>query len=161
MCYKCHMDLATLTIRPGRIDELAAFSDFWLAMFEEVGNIGERDMALGWRERFAGYLQRRIEGGEAQFFVADDGGGVVATAGALIADGYPFVVHEIKRGYIFGVRVAPGFRKRGLARALTQACTEFLRTRGCGRIRLHASPAGRPTYEGLGFTPTNEMEILR
>ena len=155
------MELATVEYRPGRIEELADFGDFWLAMFEEIGILHERDMAPDWRARFARYLELRIAGGEAQFFVAHDGERVVATAGALIADGYPFVVHAIKRGYIFGVRVAPEFRKRGIAERLTAQCVEFLHGAGCVRVRLHASPFGRPIYERMGFQPTNEMDIIR
>ncbi|HTU80749.1 MAG TPA: GNAT family N-acetyltransferase, partial [Candidatus Acidoferrales bacterium] len=105
------------------------------------------------------YLAARIAAGEARFFVAMDGAVVVGTSGALISDGYPFAVHRVARGYIFGVRVAPEYRRRGLARRLTEAGIAFLRGAGCTRIRLHASPFGRPIYERLGFTPTNEMEL--
>ena len=153
------MELASLVVRPGTLAELPVFAQFWLAMFEEIGILHEHDMARDWQERFDAYMRRRIEDGDARFFVAVDGEKIVATAGALVSDGYPFAVHGIKRGYIFGVRVDPAFRKRGLARDLTQACVAFLRECGCKKIRLHASPAGRPTYERLGFVPTNEMEL--
>ena len=146
-------------IRPGTFAELNVYAEFWLAMFEEVGNIAESDMVSDWRGRFRHYLERRIADGEAGFFVALDGDEIVGTAGALIADGYPFAVHGIKRGYIFGVRVDPAHRSRGIATRLTQEATAFLRGIGCTRVRLHASPFGRPVYERLGFRPTNEMEL--
>jgi ribosomal protein S18 acetylase RimI-like enzyme len=147
-------------IRPGSVDELDRYADFWLAMFQEVGIIAESDMVRDWRTRFRNYFARRIQEGEARFFVAIDGGEIVGTAGALIADGYPFAVHGIKRGYIFGVRVGPAHRKRGIATQLTQEAAAFLRELGCERVRLHASRFGRPIYERLGFRPTNEMELL-
>lgn len=157
------MDRATVeppAIRPGTVDELDQYADFWLAMFQEVGIVAESDMVRDWRTRFRGYFERRILEGEARFFVAIDGGEIVGTAGALIADGYPFAVHGIKRGYIFGVRVEPAHRKRGIATQLTQEAAAFLRALDCERIRLHASRFGRPIYERLGFRPTNEMELL-
>lgn len=154
------MDVATLTYRSGRAAELPVFAEFWLAMFEEIGILSERAMHPDWRARFVAYLERRIATDEARLFVALDGERIVGTAGALIADGYPFVVHAIKRGYVFGVRVAPEFRKRGIAERLTSDCVTFLRDAGCARVRLHASPFGRPIYERMGFTPTNEMEII-
>lgn len=147
-------------IRPGTVEELDRYADFWLAMFQEVGLISESDMVRDWRTRFREYFQRRIQAGEARFFVALEGGEIVGTAGALIADGYPFAVHGIKRGYIFGVRVAPAHRKLGIATQLTQEAVAFLRALGCERIRLHASRFGRPIYERLEFRPTNEMELL-
>jgi len=153
------VETAVMTIRPGEPSELDVFADFWLAMFEEIGNLHERDMSPDWRARFRRYFERRIAGGEARFFVACDGSEIAGTAGAMIADGYPFDVHAIKRGYIFGVRVAPAHRNKGLATQLTEASVAFLQQAGCKKIRLHASPFGRPVYERLGFTPTNEMEL--
>jgi len=148
-----------VVIRPGETHELETFSDFWLAMFEEVGIIHERDMAPEWRVRLRRYMERRIREDDARFLVALDGDSIVGTAAAIVSDGYPFVVHEILRGYVFGVRVAPTHRRRGIARRLTEGSIAFLRARGCAKIRLHASPFGRRIYEGLGFRPTNEMEL--
>lgn len=148
-----------LAVRAGTASELATFAAFWLAMFEEAGVLHERDLAAGWRDRFCTYLAARIAANEGRFFVAVDADLIVGTAGAIVADGYPFVVHGIKRGYIFGVRVAPDYRGRGMATQLTQASIAFLRETGCEKIRLHASPYGRPIYERLGFVPTNEMQL--
>ncbi|HKE37272.1 MAG TPA: GNAT family N-acetyltransferase [Candidatus Baltobacteraceae bacterium] len=148
------------SIRPGTLAELDAYADFWIAMFEEVGNIAQSDMLPDWRARFGAYLKRRIADNEARFFVAVEDGVTIGTAGALIADGYPYAVHGIKRGYVFGVRVDPECRNRGIATRLTQEAVAYLRDIGCVRIRLHASRFGRPIYERLGFVPTNEMELL-
>lgn len=155
-----HSAVEAPAIRPGTIEELDRYADFWIAMFEEVGNIAESDMVRDWRARFRQYFERRIEAGDARFFVALDGGAIVGTAGALIADGYPFAIHGIKRGYVFGVRVDPAHRNRRIATRLTQEAVAFLRGIGCARVRLHASRFGRPVYERLGFVPTNEMELL-
>ncbi|HEY1976985.1 MAG TPA: GNAT family N-acetyltransferase [Candidatus Baltobacteraceae bacterium] len=155
-----HAAVEAPAIRAGTLEELDRYADFWMAMFEEVGNYTESDFARDWRARFRQYLACRIEAGEARFFVAVDDGEIVGTAGALIADGYPYVVHGIKRGYIFGVRVDPEQRGRGIATRLTQEAVAFLRDLGCERVRLHASRFGRRAYERLGFVPTNEMELL-
>lgn len=147
-----------LTIRAGTPAELPAYASFWVAMFEEAGVLSECAMTPGWRERFRAYLEQRMKDDEAGFFVALDGATVVGTAGALIPE-YPYRVHGIRRGYIFGVRVEPGYRGRGIATTLTEEAIAFLRNLGCARIRLHASRFGRPIYERLGFVPTNEMEL--
>jgi ribosomal protein S18 acetylase RimI-like enzyme len=146
-------------IRPGTAPELATFAEFWLAMFEEAAILSDGDMAEGWRSRFCRYIEGRMRNGEAAFFVALVAGEIVGTAGAIVSDGYPYFIHRIKRGYIFGVRVDPLHRHRGIARELTEEAIAFLRQSGCGRIRLHASPFGRRIYERLGFRPTNEMEL--
>ena len=37
----------------------------------------------------------------------------------------------------------------------------WCRANGVESVVLHASPEGRPLYEQLGFTPTNEMRYAR
>lgn len=155
-----HAAVEAPAIRPGTLEELDRYADFWMAMFEEVGNYTESDFARDWRARFRRYLERRINEGEGRFFVAVNANEIVGTAGALISDGYPYPVHGLKRGYIFGVRVDPAHRNRGLATRLTQEAVAFLHGLGCERVRLHASRFGRAAYERLGFRPTNEMELL-
>jgi ribosomal protein S18 acetylase RimI-like enzyme len=146
-------------IRLGTAAELQTFADFWLAMFEEAGILDESAMVPDWRERFCRYLAGRMRDGDGAFFVAVANDTIVGTAGAIVNDGYPYFIHGIKRGYIFGVRVEPAHRRRGLARCLTEAAIAFLQESGCRKIRLHASPFGRRIYERLGFRPTNEMEL--
>jgi ribosomal protein S18 acetylase RimI-like enzyme len=150
---------STLTLRPAAPADLPICADFWLAMFEEVGLYRNADFSPQWRERFVEYFSRRIAAGEARYTLALDGDRIVGTAGAMLADGYPVIIHGLRFGYIFGVRVEPAYRGRGLAASLTREAIAFLRSRGCIRIRLHASNAGRSIYERLGFTPSNEMQV--
>jgi GNAT superfamily N-acetyltransferase len=148
-------------IRAARPSELPEIAGTWLAMFEEAGKHRESEFSSDWRERFATYFAERIERGDACYFVAIEDGRIVGTAGALFTDGYPTAIHGIRNGYIFGVYVYPEQRGKGLARALTNASVEFLRAGDPWAIRLHASHAGRPIYEQLGFVPTNEMQLPR
>src|ERR1700756_2541164 len=104
-----------VTIRPIEVRELSIAASFWLAMFEEAGLWRESDFVPDWRERYASYFDRRITAGEAQLFVATENERIIGTAGAMLADGYPTIVHGLRFGYIFGVRVEPEFRGRGLA----------------------------------------------
>lgn len=156
-CYEDTMQ-ETLTIRPARTDELSVCASFWIAMFEETGLFYERDLPEDWRERFVRYFSMRIAADEARYFVAVDGERIVGTAGALVSEGYAAIMGRAA-GYIFGVCVEREYRGRGLATALTPESIAFLKEKRCKRIRLHASPAGRPIYERLGFEPTNEMQL--
>jgi ribosomal protein S18 acetylase RimI-like enzyme len=149
----------TIAIRTAAIEELPVIASFWMAMYEEAGIFRESDFIADWRTRFEEYFSRRRAAGEAQYFIAADNDRIVGTAGAMLDDGYPTIVHGLRFGYIFGVRVEPEYRGRGIATALTRETIAFLKRRQCRRIRLHASPLGRPIYEGLGFTPTNEMQL--
>ncbi len=151
----------TLLLREARIAELPAIAEHWIAMFTEVGNFCEADFAPGWRERFVRYFTEQIERNDARYFIAVDAERIVGTAGARMADGYPAAINGVRSGYIFGVHVDPAYRGRGIATRLTQSAIAFLEERKPWAIRLHASRFGRPIYERLGFTPTNEMELHR
>jgi ribosomal protein S18 acetylase RimI-like enzyme len=130
-------------------------------MFEEVGKHREADFVAGWRDRFVAYFTREITAGDAAYYVALDGERIVGTAGALLTTGYPADIHGIRSGYIFGVHVDPQYRGRGLATRLTEHAVKFLEERNPWAIKLHASPFGRPIYEKMQFTPTNEMQLRR
>lgn len=151
--------LETTVRRQAIADDLPTCARFWLEMYEEIGMLHRRDMAGGWEKRFTEYFTQRIQEGEARYFLALDEGRIVGTAGAVVLDGYPSAIHRIRFGYILGVRVEPEFRGQGIATALTQDAVAFLKSLDCKRIRLHASEAGRPIYERLGFIPTNEMQL--
>lgn len=148
-----------VTFRRAQTGDLWTAADFWLLMYAEIGIFREADFQPGWRERFVRYFEQRTAENEAQYFVASDGDRVVGSAGALIRDGYPSVIHGVRFGYILGVYVEPEYRSLGIAKRLTQDAIGFLRSARVRSIRLHASKAGRPIYEKLGFTPTNEMEV--
>jgi len=149
----------TLTLREAQPHELSEIAEHWLAMFEEVGKHREAEFAYGWRERFVQYFSEQIGLGDARYFIAVDAERIVATAGAMLTDGYPAAIHGLRNGYIFGVRVDPHYRGRGIATHLTARAVAFLRERKPWAIRLHASPFGRPIYEKMGFMPTNEMQL--
>ena len=62
-----------------------------------------------------------------------------------------------QRGYVLNVFVEPAYRRRGLASALMKlAEVEFAR-RGVSFAVLHATQAGKPVYEALGWAATTEM----
>jgi predicted acetyltransferase len=60
---------------------------------------------------------------------------------------------------VLNVYVEPAFRRRGVADALMRTLLDALAARNIRRIVLHASKEGRRLYEGLGFSPTNEMRL--
>lgn len=94
-------------------------------------------------------------------WVGYEGGVPLASAGLLILDWppHPFDPEGEQRAYLLNVYVDPEYRKQGIARGLVQTCTEEARRRGIRVVTLHASDAGRPLYEGLGFKATNEMML--
>jgi GNAT superfamily N-acetyltransferase len=61
--------------------------------------------------------------------------------------------------YVLNVYTEPAHRRRGLARRLMREVLAWARRKGAAIVSLHASDAGRPVYEGLGFKEGREMRI--
>jgi len=64
-------------------------------------------------------------------------------------------------GWIGALGVVPRSRGRGIGAALTEACVEWLRERGAKTVLLHATDAGRPVYERLGFEAEGRSRAWR
>lgn len=62
-----------------------------------------------------------------------------------------------REGLILNVYVAPSHRRRGVARRLMEHLIAWAPGAGIVRLVLHASSEGRPLYDSLGFTSSNEM----
>ncbi len=95
-------------------------------------------------------------------FVAEVDDIIIGSASCQLFTGlYPVILEEEYRkyGYIWGVYVAPSHRRKGIAKQLTNATIEHLKSINCTKAILNASPAGKPVYENLGFLPSNGMQI--
>lgn len=155
------MTESSVTISRAHPNEFGTASEFWIAMRREL-EMPDADLGRDWKALAIAYFQRRHAARELQWFLARDGDKVVASAAGFLLDGYPSEICANRRvGYVAGVYVLPGWRRRGLARAVTVATVEWLWSIGCRAIRLHAAPEARPIYEELGFAPTNEMILER
>ena len=131
------------------------------AMFADMG---ERDQAKldAMEAESVPWLQGKISSGSyfGWFAVAPDGS-IAAGAGIWLIEWPPSVMDlRGRRGTIFNVYTVPGYRGRGLARCLMESILAWCGERGIRVVNLHASDAGRPLYEALGFRATNEMRML-
>ena len=136
------------------------------SMFRDMGMPTPAHRADQINAAYQRWLTRMLAAGDYVGFFAvttDEHGAeqVAAGAGLLIYDWIPNLLDGNEtRGYIMNVYTEAAFRKRGLARQLVELCVEHCRGLGIQLIMLHASEAGRPIYEQLGFKPTNEMRLM-
>lgn len=65
----------------------------------------------------------------------------------LPAPGHPLGLF----GFVFNICTDPGARRRGYARACTEALVAWFDERGATRVDLHATPGGEGLYRSLGF----------
>jgi GNAT superfamily N-acetyltransferase len=117
----------------------------------ELGSVDELLMlayeAPSRRRELELYLSVQPDG----WFVIEEGGEIVAAAGAIAYGGFC---------WIGLVATHPAAQGRGLATRLSRHLLEWATSRGCVTVALDASDAGRPVYERLGFRalgPTVEL----
>ncbi len=109
---------------------------------------------------FEPWVRERLADSRYVGLLLEENGAVLAGAGVFFADFPPHYRHaEPGRAYLLNFWTAMEARGRGYAKQLVTACIEECRMRGSNVIVLHASPFGRPIYEKLGFTQTNEMML--
>lgn len=131
-------------------------------MFRDMGEADDAVAALI-ENASIDHLAALIEAREYYGFLAAHEEEIVAGGGAwlrplLPRPGTPRGGHE---AYLLNVFVEREHRRAGLARELMAWILEWCASRGVARVTLHASAEGRPLYESLGFTGTNEMRLGR
>lgn len=143
---------------------LAAISDAALitahreAMFAEMGQSTESVLAEMSRN-FEPWVKRMMEAGKYVGWLIEDDGRPIASAGFFELEWppHPLDPASSRRGYLLNFWVEPEYRKRGLARSLVRESLVEAKKRDLHVVALHASDAGRPVYESMGFRATNEM----
>jgi len=128
------------------------------AMFADMRNATEpilEEMA----RNFEPWVRRMLVNSKYAGWITSDSQRPIASAGLLILDWAPHFLDPTcdQRGYILNIFVEPEYRRQGLAQMLTKECIAEARRRGIGVVALHASEKGRPVYEKLGFSASNEM----
>lgn len=126
-------------------------------------DMGRRDeTALAWMEHAArDYFSKAVTDGSYQGFLAINENKDVVGGGGIVVSPWPGQFHQkhARRAMILNMYVEREYRRRGIARALMETMIAWCREQQFSRVGLHASDAGRPLYEKLGFKPTNEMSL--
>jgi GNAT superfamily N-acetyltransferase len=148
-------------IRQGTLDDLEAIVTHRRAMFREMGY--QDESALGkMSEAFRPWLEQKMRSGEyLAWFAVDAEGAVAAGAGLWLMDWPPHMIGPgARRGNILNVYTRPDSRRMGHARRLMDVALAWCRLNSVSTVILHASQAGRPLYESMGFQPTSEMRVV-
>jgi ribosomal protein S18 acetylase RimI-like enzyme len=152
---------ARMEIRMANAEDARLIAAHRRAMFTAMGAADEAVLTTV-ESASTPWTERMIREGKYLGWIMGDGELPVASAGMFLLDWppHPLDPEGTVRAYLLNVFVEPAYRKRGLARELVEMCLAEAKRRGIRVVTLHASDAGRPVYEGLGFTVTSEM-LLR
>src|SRR5579885_701722 len=147
-------------IRAATLEDVPHLLHHRLAMFEEMEKLkpslrGEVEQDS--RE----YSWKALAGGTYKGWLAEECDGRILAGGGLVLAAWPGYPGErnSRRAWILNMYTEPEARRRGLAKRLLEVMIAWCRANGFRAVSLHASDAGRPLYERLGFAATNEMRL--
>ena len=151
-----------ITIRGTQLEDLEEILLHRRCMFRDMGHRDQALLDAIVRTSRSFIRQSLIDQSYLGWLAIASDGRVAAGVGLMLS---PWVASprdpdKARRPYLLNVYTYPEFRKRGLARLLTQKSIEWCREHGYKTLWLHASEHGRSVYESLGFEPTNEMKLL-
>lgn len=110
------------------------------------------------RESNRAYYAEAIPTGECVYCLAEEDGRTVGGAAFSLRRYAPgYMLRDGVSAYVFNVFVEPEYRNRGIAKAIMLRLMEEAQRRGIGRLDLHATEAGRPLYEKIGFEPPDHV----
>jgi len=129
-----------------------------LGMFRDMG-VSEAELAA-MEGHARAYFRRAVPDRKYVAFLAENHGRVIAGGGIIIIH-WPAGRGDLRdsKAMILNMYTEPEFRRRGLGRRLMEKMIAWCRAQGYKSVSLHASDAGRPLYEALGFRPTNELKL--
>lgn len=150
----------TLTTRPVSTDDLELICEHRERLFRESNAPGRTEEIITTQTaHFRPWLAQRLRDKSYFGYIIEDAGRPVAGIGLMLIDWPPGPAHPTsdKRGYVLNVFVEPSHRRQGLAEKLMQMADAEFSSRGASYAVLNATRMGRPLYEKLGWTATNEM----
>ena len=158
------MEIIKHFIREATVDDAAVIARHRVGMFREMGHVPTEALATSLLETSTAALKILLrERSYIGWFAIAEGDRVLAGVGAHIKSHLPRISHDgiavttAPVPLVVNVYTEPAFRGRGIARALMTTLLKWATAQGCDRVVLHASDAGRPLYQSLGFAATNEM----
>ncbi|GAA1174198.1 ribosomal protein S18 acetylase RimI-like enzyme [Kitasatospora gansuensis] len=160
----------TPQVRPATPEDAAELVRLRGLMFEAMS--GKPDPG-GWQPAAEQVLRERLAGPDDRrtmpAFVVDDPerpGRLAACAVGTLERRLPAPGHpDGLFGFVFNICTDPGHRRRGYARACTEALLAWFDARRVTRIDLHATEGGEALYRSLGFhehsVPLSRQRLLQ
>jgi GNAT superfamily N-acetyltransferase len=129
-------------------------------MFAEMGH-GDEGALDAMVSSARSFIEGALRDGSYRAWLVEADGRVVSGGGVAIVAYQPTPRDPLpRRAFVLNMYTEPAYCRQGLAREVLETIIAWSRREGLRAVLLHASNAGRPLYQKLGFEPTNEMRLL-
>jgi GNAT superfamily N-acetyltransferase len=151
------------TIRPGRREDAAEAARLWMQSAEEhTSHDRVYKTSPGAEKTMRRFLADVANNSYSFLFVAAAGGRTVGFVSGELRQGSPTFLPKTWAS-VDDVFVEPGYRNRGMGRALLQSVRAWAQEKGADGISLQVAAAnsrGRKFYEDLGFRDVSVYKVL-
>ena len=151
------------TIRHGRREDAAEAARLWMQSAEEhTSHDRVYETSPGAERTMRRFLADVANNSYSFLFVAAAGGRTVGFVSGELRQGSPTFLPKTWAS-VDDVFVEPGYRNRGMGRALLQSVKAWAQERGADGISLQVAAAnsrGRKFYEDLGFRDVSVYKVL-
>ncbi|HET6395407.1 MAG TPA: aminoglycoside 6'-N-acetyltransferase [Pseudoxanthomonas sp.] len=140
-------------VRPATAADVAAWASMRHALWPEAG-----------ADALAAEADALLAAPDAAAFVADAAGAVVGMAEASLRRDHVNGTESSPVGFLEAWYVAPGWRGRGVGRALLAAVEAWARARGCAELASDAlldNAASHAAHAACGFEETERVVYFR
>ena len=152
------MTAHNLVIREARGSDETVIAEHLCHIAIQIG-VSAESIRHDWLDQTLAFIDRARRELQYKGFIAEINHQIVGSASCQILELYPMVSQEYQKGYIWGVYVAPPYRRQGIASLLMNEAMNYLKDIGCTKAVLHASETGKLLYSRLVYMESNEMMI--
>jgi len=129
-------------------------------MFQEMDTLKDSEVPE-LTEMSRRYLEQNLDGEYLAWVVEGNvgSGGIMLRTNLPRPDSHGEALDTAIQPIILGIYTEREHRNQGIASRMVETILTHCRKAGYSSVVLHASEAGRPLYERLGFQGTSEMRL--
>ena len=146
-------------LRRATLDDVPLLVRHRRLMWADIGGYAEAQLDAA-DAPYRRWLRARLRSGALAAWVVETRGAPVASGCAWLQPVQPRPARPFEvQPYLLSMFTEPAHRGKGHAARITKAAMRWAEEAGHPYLSLHASEAGRPVYEKLGFEAMPEMRV--
>ena len=144
--------------RIATIDDIEDLMDIRLEMLRIVNNLKQNQ---DFSDELVTYSRKYFIDGNQETCLVFDNGVAIGCASISYIEVMPTFSHPTgKRAHLMNVYTRAEYRRQGIARKMVQILIDKAKRKGVTEISLDATESGRPLYESLGFSASDECMVM-